>query len=104
MRSKSPRMTGPTLKIIGQLMTAPHKGLSGADISKATGLPSGTLYPILFRLEKAKWLDSEWEDGNPSEMGRPRKRLYRFTPLGAQSSKAAFQDIVPKGGRLVWQS
>jgi PadR family transcriptional regulator PadR len=104
MSADNPRMTGPTLKVIGQLMNGPLTGLSGADISKATGTASGTLYPILFRLEKAGWLCSEWEDGVPSEMGRPRKRLYQLTSLGAAESKAAFQDIVLAGGRLIWQS
>ncbi|MGD0628425.1 MAG: helix-turn-helix transcriptional regulator [Terracidiphilus sp.] len=104
MGSNSPRMTGPTLKVIGQVMTAPLAGIAGADISKAAGIPSGTLYPILFRLEKAGWLTSEWEEVNPSEIGRPRKRLYRLTSLGMSESKIAFVDLVPSNGRLIWQS
>lgn len=97
-------MTGPTLKVIGHLMTAPLSGIAGSDISKASGIPSGTLYPILFRLEKAKWLESDWEEVTPSEIGRPRKRLYRLTSLGLSESKTAFHDLVPSNGRLLWQS
>ncbi len=105
MVDKSPRITGPTLKVLGQLMSAPLTGLSGADVSKATGISSGTLYPILFRLEKAGWLSSEWEEVDPSAVGRPRKRLYQLTSLGAQESKSAFDDLISIGGRrLVWQS
>jgi len=103
MSSETPRMTGPTLKVLGQLIANPLSGISGADISKATGIASGTLYPILFRLEKAGWLSSQWEDGHPSELGRPRKRLYQPTSLGMMQYKAAFQDIAPVGGRLIWQ-
>jgi DNA-binding PadR family transcriptional regulator len=100
----SPRMTGPTLKVLGQLMEARSEGLSGADISKAIGIASGTLYPILFRLERAGWLSSDWEDIDASEMGRPRKRLYRMTSIGALEGRAAFNDILQGKGGLAWQS
>jgi PadR family transcriptional regulator len=98
------RITGPTLKFLGRMLTAPATGISGAEISKATGVASGTLYPILFRLEKARWLSSEWEDVNPSEVGRPRKRLYKMTTLGCTASKSAIAGLVPSNGRLVWES
>jgi DNA-binding PadR family transcriptional regulator len=104
MGSNSPRLTGPTLKVLAQLITAAPIGVSGAEISRATNMLSGTLYPILFRLERAGWLESEWEEGDPSEMGRPRKRLYRFTSLGRQEGRRAFEQIIPDNGRLVWQS
>jgi len=97
-------MTGPTLKVLGELMSSALLGMSGADISRTTGIPSGTLYPILIRLEKAGWLSSEWEAGDPSTLGRPRKRLYKMTTLGTRAAKSAFDDLVPAGGRLVWQS
>lgn len=103
MQTKEPRITGPTLKVLGQLMSEPVKGLSGADIAKATGVSSGTLYPILFRLEKAGWLESEWESVVPSEAGRPRRRLYWLTKLGAKRARAAFEELVPDTGRLVWE-
>ena len=104
MSTQTPRITGPTLKVLGQLMTAPLSGLSGAEISKATSISSGTLYPILIRLEKAGWLSSEWEEVNPCEVGRPRKRFYQLTSVGAQESRAVFDDLFPTGGQLVWQS
>lgn len=102
MGINSPRLTGPTLKIISALMDANVGGASGADLTKSTGVASGTLYPILFRLEKAGWFESEWEKGDPSKLGRPRKRLYRITPLGARNAKAAWEQLLPAGGRLVW--
>jgi len=104
MSNDGPRMTGPTLKVVGELMSPTLLGVSGADISKSTGIPSGTLYPILFRLEKAGWLSSEWEEGEASNLGRPRKRLYKMTALGKYEGKAAFDNLLPSGGRLVWQS
>jgi DNA-binding PadR family transcriptional regulator len=98
------RITGPTLKVLGQILTAPESGICGAEISKATGVASGTLYPILFRLEKARWLSSEWEDVDPSQAGRPRKRLYKITALGCAKGKSAIVDLVPSNVRLVWES
>jgi PadR family transcriptional regulator, regulatory protein PadR len=55
---------------------------SGADIGRQTKLLTGTLYPLLLKLEKAELLVSEWEKGDPSELGRPRRRYYRITGLG----------------------
>jgi DNA-binding PadR family transcriptional regulator len=104
METKEPRITGPTLKIIGQLLSEPLKGLSGAEIAKVTGILSGTLYPALFRLEKAGWLESEWETVDPSDVGRPRRRLYHLTSMGAQKTKAIFSELMPQTGRLVWES
>jgi PadR family transcriptional regulator, regulatory protein PadR len=103
MSNGEPRITGPTLKVLGALLLPGHEELSGADISRATKLASGTLYPILFRLERIGWLESRWEDGEPKALGRPRRRLYRVTELGAQSARAALKDIVePAFGRVAW--
>lgn len=85
-------------------MTAPESGTAGADISKETGMRSGTLYPILFRMEQAKWITSEWEDVNPSKVGRPRKRLYTLTPLGLREGRSVFDGLMPSNGRIAWQS
>jgi DNA-binding MarR family transcriptional regulator len=104
MGNDSLRLTGSTLKVIGALMEVPLDGLSGADISRSTGVASGTLYPILYRLERLGWLQSEWEEGIPAALGRPRKRLYTVTPMGVREAEAAFQSVMPRSGRLVWGS
>lgn len=96
-------MTGPTLKVLGMLMSCSTEGLSGSNISQAAQIASGTLYPILFRLERAGWLTSEWEDVVPSEVKRPRKRLYRLTGIGASEGRAAFQDVITGWKEAAWQ-
>lgn len=53
----------------------------GYDLSKETGLKSGTLYPILMRLSAQGWLETRWEDSETP--GRPRRHLYRLTTLGS---------------------
>ncbi|MGW7534075.1 PadR family transcriptional regulator [Amycolatopsis sp. NPDC054798] len=52
----------------------------GLELCAAAGLPSGTIHPILARLEKAGWLRSRWEQVDPSERGRPRRRYYSLDP------------------------
>jgi PadR family transcriptional regulator, regulatory protein PadR len=104
MPTDSPRITGPTLKVLKELMTCPMEGLSGAEIARSTGLASGTLYPILFRLERTGWLCSHWEDVNPSDEKRPRKRLYRVTALGEIKIRSVFSELMPDMRGLVWQS
>ena len=97
-----PRITGPTLKVLAALLSSPRDELSGAEIGRASKLASGTLYPILLRLEGAGWLQSRWEREDPSELGRPRRRFYRATALGAKKAKAAVKDLQPAFGRLSW--
>jgi PadR family transcriptional regulator, regulatory protein PadR len=95
MQPNSPRITGPTLKVLAQFLERPTGQISGVEISRATGLASGTLYPILFRLEQAGWLESEWENIVPSQAGRPRRRLYRIKALGQANARAAFREVIP---------
>ena len=69
-----PRITTQTIKVLAALMSRTEDGLSGAEIGRTTSLASGTLYPILFRLEEAGWVESRWETEDPHELGRPRRR------------------------------
>ncbi len=55
----------------------------GFDIIERTGLPSGTVYPTLGRLNKRGYLAGDWEDRKTAtDEGRPRRRYYRVTPAG----------------------
>ena len=54
----------------------------GLEISKAVGLASGTVHPILRRFEDFGWLESRLEDIDPAGAGRPRRRFYRLTDTG----------------------
>jgi PadR family transcriptional regulator PadR len=53
----------------------------GYDLSKATGIKSGTLYPIFARLHDEGWLETKWMES--AEPGRPRRHLYRLTATGS---------------------
>lgn len=97
------RLTGPTLKALKFMLDKPREGRSGAEISRATGVGSGTLYPLLARLEEAAWVKGEWEKLNPSEAGRPRRRLYKLTALGQKNALKALGEFQLTDKALAWQ-
>jgi len=102
MPDREPRITGPTLKVLGALLSSGRIELSGAEIARATNLASGTLYPILFRLERAGWLESRWEEDHPRVLGRPRRRFYQVTGVGARNARAAVKDLEPAFRKVAW--
>jgi DNA-binding PadR family transcriptional regulator/predicted small metal-binding protein len=61
----------------------------GFALAEATSFPSGTIYPILARLETAGWVTSFWEQEDPAELERPRRRMYRLTGAGAHAAREA---------------
>jgi len=69
------------------MLGRPSEEHYGLELSRAAHLASGTIYPILRRLEQRGWVVSRWEDVDPSEQGRPRKRLYQLTGHGAQLAR-----------------
>jgi PadR family transcriptional regulator PadR len=73
------RITLPTAAMLRQMLENPAADHYGFALAEATSFPSGTIYPILARLETAGWLASFWEHGDPAELERPRRRMYRFT-------------------------
>lgn len=76
----SVRMTQITALVL-RAVAAGHQ--YGFDVMEACGMPSGTVYPALRRLEKAGILRSGWEDENDAfEAGRPRRRTYQLTSKG----------------------
>ena len=79
----SPRLnlTYPTALVLQALASGFHHGF---DIMDATLLPSGTVYPILRRLDREGLLASEWEKAATAQREqRPPRRYYDITPAGA---------------------
>jgi PadR family transcriptional regulator PadR len=104
MIKKEPRLSHQTLRVLRLFDEQPNLSLAGSDISKHTGMLSGTLYPILMRLERARWLESDWENLDPSDAGRPRRKFYRLTGLGYNKSRAALAELGVPTGRFAWNS
>ena len=84
-----PRMTLPTQLVLHALLREPAQELYGLEICAATGLPSGTVHPILARFEALGWLDSAWEQVDPREQGRPRRRYYKLSSNGVALARDA---------------
>ena len=93
MVGTTPRMTIPTQLVLAALLEEPARERYGAELGAIAGLPSGTIHPILARLEGAGWLDSRWEDIDPRREGRPARRYYRLTATGAGASRAALARV-----------
>ena len=92
------RISLQTLRVLEAFLTDPTKPLSGSEVHQRCGIASGTLYPILLRLESAGWFTSRWETVDPAVAGRPRRRLYRFTSTGLKRCSevfASFNRAVP---------
>lgn len=62
----------------------------GFDIMEVTGLPSGTIYPALRRLEALELVTSDWEtERDARKEGRPRRRYYKLTAAGTRQLSEA---------------
>jgi DNA-binding PadR family transcriptional regulator len=59
------------------------------DLMRDTGHPSGTLYPILLRLQRAGWVEARWEEIDAAVAGRPARRYYRLTADGVVAARTA---------------
>lgn len=89
-KAAGPRMTIPTQLVLRVLLAEPRQDMYGLQICEQAGLPSGTIHPILARLEHQHgWVTSSWEDIKPQKEGRPRRRYYRLTKDGAERARIA---------------
>jgi PadR family transcriptional regulator PadR len=104
-RGAEPRMTLPTQLVLRAMIAEPTRQMYGLEIGHAAGLASGTIHPILARLEACGWLESEWEDLDPHQAGRPRRRYYRLTDDGITYATRALQRVrtpaPPLAARLI---
>ena len=64
----------------------------GFDVMEITGLPSGTVYPALRRLEKDSLIQGSWEDAQSAfRQDRPRRRNYKLTRQGKEALAGALR-------------
>jgi PadR family transcriptional regulator, regulatory protein PadR len=90
------RMTTQTQAVLAALLADPAGAHYGLEISRAGKLPSGTLYPILARLEQVGWVESEWEEIDPSAAGRRARRYYRLTGMGERVARRELEATVER--------
>jgi len=78
--ARTPNTSRQTRRVLETMCASPGAWLYGYELSKKTGLKSGTLYPILIRLNDQGFLISEWRD--PEREGRPPRHVYRLSASG----------------------
>lgn len=83
------RLTGPVEGVLTAMIAGPDRDHHGIDISDATGLSLGSVYPVLARLEALLWVDSGWEEPASREQGFPRRRYYRLSKDGLAMARGA---------------
>ncbi|MEH0974533.1 helix-turn-helix transcriptional regulator [Micromonospora sp. CPCC 205546] len=87
------RITIPVARVLAAMLAEPDVERYGLDLMAATELPSGTLYPVLRRLQTAGWVTADWESIDPSSVGRPARRYYRLTGQGAAAARRALAEL-----------
>ena len=84
-----------TTALVLQALAAGHR--YGFQVMDATGLASGTVYPVLRRLHRSSWVRARWEDVHEADAeGRPRRRYYQLAAPGRaalQEARGRFQGI-----------
>ena len=82
--------------VLAALMEHPLHWRYGYELSKQTGLSSGTLYPLLMRLTDRGLLEADWQE--PAQVGRPPRHVYRLTPDGLAIAREA--TVEPSAARV----
>lgn len=71
--------------VLAVLLSARGRWSHGYELAQVAGVKSGTLYPLLIRLEEQGYLEAEWQQ--PAERGRPPRHAYRLTVSGEQLAR-----------------
>jgi len=94
-------MTYQTALVLEALAAGRHHGW---DIMDATDLPSGTVYPILRRIEEERLVHARWErEREARREQRPTRRYYELTPAGLArlgEARARFRAMAALGARM----
>jgi PadR family transcriptional regulator, regulatory protein PadR len=97
-RLKFVKLTEPLERVLRVLVADTAASHYGYDLMKATRLPSGTLYPMLARLQQEGIVVSEWEEQRPEASGRPPRKYYRLTAEGARVASVELSHAAAASG------
>jgi DNA-binding PadR family transcriptional regulator len=87
---RKPNNSRQTRALLATLLELSQQWRHGYDLSKETGLKSGTLYPLLMRLSAQGLLESRWQD--PERPGLPARHVYRLTASGLALAREQARD------------
>lgn len=91
------RVTVAVEKVLCAFAGAPTRRFYGLELVEDTGLTSGTVYPVLGRLEDHDLVRSAWEDVDPAVAGRPARRYYVLTDEGAALAADVARSVRSRG-------
>jgi len=92
-------------RVIKVFLQDPGQPRYGFELMKLTGMASGSLYPMLAKLERAGWLTRGKEDVDPRAVGRPARTHYTITGAAASAARVQLAALSeqyrpPASGRL----
>ena len=91
-------MTRPLERVLGAFLADPTAPRYGYDLMKAAQLPSGTLYPLLARLEHQELVASAWE--TPQQEGQRPRKYYQLTGEGIRIARLELAQASARRGRV----
>jgi DNA-binding PadR family transcriptional regulator len=83
---KMPRVSRQTFLFLERFLDRPSAWRYGYELSRETGLKSGTLYPILIRLAEYSLLETKWVT---TEDGVPPRHTCRLTSKGMELARCS---------------
>jgi PadR family transcriptional regulator, regulatory protein PadR len=92
MGRKPRRISDETAAVLSLFVQEPRVARYGLEIVERSGIPSGSLYPILVRLEGRGILEGQWEDIDEAQAGRRRRRYHRITGGGLEYARTALAE------------
>lgn len=90
------RITDNIVAIFDQMLRSTAKSWYGLELAQAADIGSATIYAALTRMERAGLVEASWENHDPSELGRPQRRLYVLSPAGIEVGTEAIASYKPR--------
>lgn len=91
--ARKPNSSIQTRQLLEAMMLHPRSWHYGYELSRQTGLKSGTLYPLLIRLSDQGLMESRWQE--PERAGKPPRHAYKLTPDGLAFARSLTASEAP---------
>jgi len=88
------RLSRSSLKIVQVFLETPGEEFCGSDLMDRADVSPGVVYPFLVKWEAQGLLKARWEEQDASDLGRPRKKLYKLTGSGKTAAREALKPFV----------
>jgi PadR family transcriptional regulator, regulatory protein PadR len=88
------KLTLLELRFLSVFVNRTNQKFSASEIAKILGISYGSSIPLLMRFEKMGWLEVEWEDIDPKEVGRPKRKFYTLSDIGMTKARGFLRDEI----------